>query len=63
MSDIYMAQFFLQLLQLASRDHEQSRFLVLEALQKFRDFGGVRIEDQILITETGIENFTHVPRT
>jgi hypothetical protein len=28
-----------------------------------KDFGGVRIEDVILITKDGFENFTQTPRT
>lgn len=28
----------------------------------FRDWGGVRIEDMILITKTGYKNLTHVPK-
>lgn len=32
-------------------------------LKRFRNFGGVRIEDDVLILKDGIENFTLVPRT
>jgi len=63
MSDIYMMQFLLQLLDAALTDSEQSKFIVPEVLKRFRNFGGVRIEDSVLITEKGYKNLTDVPRT
>ncbi|XP_052861263.1 xaa-Pro dipeptidase [Anopheles cruzii] len=51
------------LLNKAFADPNLSKFLVKENLERFRGFGGVRIEDDVLITKTGIENFTLVPRT
>uniref|UniRef100_A0A2M4AE57 Xaa-Pro dipeptidase n=1 Tax=Anopheles triannulatus TaxID=58253 RepID=A0A2M4AE57_9DIPT len=51
------------LLNKALADPKLSKFLVQENLLRFRNFGGVRIEDDVLITKTGIENFTLVPRT
>ncbi|XP_053676185.1 xaa-Pro dipeptidase [Anopheles nili] len=51
------------LLNKAYADANLSKFLVKENLERFRNFGGVRIEDDVLITETGIDNFTLVPRT
>ncbi|XP_049541587.1 xaa-Pro dipeptidase [Anopheles darlingi] len=51
------------LLNKALADPKLSKFLVKQNLMRFRNFGGVRIEDDVLITKTGIENFTLVPRT
>lgn len=48
-------------LELALTDPAKSAFLVAEEINKYKDFGGIRIEDDILITETGNENLTTVP--
>lgn len=40
-----------------------SQYINKEALAEYKDFGGVRIEDDVLITEDGIENLTKCPRT
>lgn len=55
--------FIKPLLEKAYADPEQSQFLVKENLDRFWSFGGVRIEDDVLITKTGVENFSVVPRT
>ncbi|XP_014677679.1 PREDICTED: xaa-Pro dipeptidase-like [Priapulus caudatus] len=51
------------LLDNAMRDPVQSRYLVAEELARFTGWGGVRIEDDIAITDDGCELMTVVPRT
>jgi Xaa-Pro dipeptidase len=41
---------------------ETARFLVPGALARFRGFGGVRIEDDVLVTASGGRSLTRVPR-
>ena len=50
-------------IEVALRDPIQSKYLNAEKLERFRGFGGVRTEDNVIITETGIENMTILPRT
>ena len=47
----------------ALADPRLAPFLVPETLARYRALGGVRIEDDVLVTETGCENLTQVPRT
>lgn len=51
------------LIEPALADPVKAKFIVPEVLQRFRRFGGVRIEDVVVVTETGIENYTLCPRT
>lgn len=53
----------LQLLEKAKKDPKLSCFLVNEVIERFTNFGGVRIEDDVIVTKDGIENITNVPRT
>jgi len=47
----------------ALADPELSRFIVVDRINEYRGTGGVRIEDDIIITETGTELMSIVPRT
>lgn len=51
------------LLDEALADPARARFLDADALQPYRGTGGVRIEDDVLVTADGCENFTLAPRT
>jgi Xaa-Pro dipeptidase len=51
-----------------TRDHavrgvRQAAFINAAALARFRGWGGVRIEDVVRVTASGIDNFTWAPRT
>jgi len=50
------------LLEQALENEEQTKYLNNEKLRKLFDFGGVRIEDDIIITEDGCESITDVPK-
>lgn len=47
----------------ALADETQSKFIDASVLSRFRNFGGVRLEDGVVITKDGCEILTHVPRT
>jgi len=50
------------LLETAFEDENQSQYLNEEKLRTMFDFGGVRIEDNLIVTENGYENMTDVPK-
>jgi len=47
----------------AYNDPEQSKYLNKAKIQEYMDVGGVRLEDDLLITKDGHINLTYVPRT
>lgn len=47
----------------ALENPETAQFFNKEMLERFRNFGGVRIEDDIAVTSSGMELMTCVPRT
>ncbi|MBO6621962.1 MAG: aminopeptidase P family protein [Balneola sp.] len=46
----------------AMADPEKNQFLNTEKVESLLGFGGVRIEDDIIVTENGLENMTNVPK-
>ena len=50
------------LLDAALADPKLSPFLVSSAIEAARGFGGVRLEDNVLVTAAGVESLTRVPR-
>lgn len=52
------------LLEQGFKDEKVGKYFVVDKIKEYYEFGGVRIEDDILITENGCENLTKgLPRT
>ena len=47
----------------ALSDPEKSKYLNAKKLEEFKNFGGVRLEDDVVVTKDGMENLTKCPRT
>ena len=60
---IHCSYFVDYLLDEVLADEERRKLVNPDVLQRFRGFGGVRHEDDVLVTADGIDNFTHAPRT
>jgi len=50
-------------LQKAKKKKSLSKFFNWDRIADFESFGGIRLEDNVVVTESGIENFTTAPRT
>ena len=50
------------LLEPALKNSSKQMFLNAEKIHQFMDFGGIRIEDDIVVTENGYENLTHIAK-
>lgn len=50
------------LLKPALEDNEKSRFLNKNRVSSLFNFGGIRIEDNLIITDNGYENMTDIPK-
>lgn len=51
------------LIDAALKDESLNQFINEDKINEYRGFGGVRIEDDVIVTETGVELMSIVPRT
>ncbi|KAL8454923.1 hypothetical protein Emag_001289 [Eimeria magna] len=51
------------LLKQAAKNPVQARLLDFRVIDKYRGLGGVRLEDDVVVTDEGVRNLTVVPRT
>lgn len=55
--------YFMQTLLTPAFESEKEQFLNKTKIDQYAQFGGVRLEDDIIVLENGCENITKVPRT
>ncbi len=60
MSCRYFSRYALE--EVALKDTKISKYINKDLLSKYYPVGGVRIEDDILVTENGYENLTTTPK-
>ena len=41
---------------------DMAKYLNKDKIDEYMETGGVRLEDDVLVTKDGIENLTHIPR-
>ncbi len=58
---IYFSRYALE--EVYSKDPRISDYINVDLLEKYYPVGGVRIEDDILVTEDGYENLTTAPKS
>jgi Xaa-Pro dipeptidase len=54
--------FIKNILEKAFNDSKQRKYLNIEKCRKYLEFGGIRIEDDVVITKDGFEMLTQVPK-
>merc|ERR1711974_56840 len=57
---LYFTDFILEQ---AYKNEKLAKYLVKEKIDEYREVGGVRIEDDVIVKEKGCEVMTDVPRT
>ena len=51
------------LIEKAQNNEETKQYYDFEKIEAYKEVGGVRIEDNVFITEDGCDRYTDVPRT
>jgi len=55
--------FIKEVLEEALANPDKAKYIQADEVRRFFDFGGVRLEDDVVVTASGVENLTRVPRT